>query len=144
MVPFAAAFRLRGLRINEYGRKTLELVVGDVSPWLHDALTFAQHLVISWIAALPLLVFVRHIADSRLRVLAGATYGAGLYVVLNSWALPFAFGDPTPWQLGFDMVYPSLVVHVVYGCVLPLVARRGSFAPSRAPQRRRHGQGKTL
>ena len=132
MIPFAAVFRSRGLRINEYGRKTLEMVVGDVSPRVHDALTLVQHLVISWIAAVPLLWIVRRIDDPRLAVAAGATYGAGLYVVLNSWALPFAFGDPTPWQLGFDTVYPSLVVHLVYGCSLAWLAHRGSFAPPRA------------
>jgi hypothetical protein len=131
MIPFAAIFRSRELRINEYGRKTFELGVGDVSPRLHDALTFAQHLFTSWIAALPLLVFVRRIADPRLGVLAGATCEVGLYVVLNSWALPFAFGDPTPWQLGFDTVYPSLVLHLVYSCVLALFVYRGSFARPR-------------
>jgi len=131
MIPFAAVFRARGLRINEYGRKTLELVVGDVSPWLHAALTLVQHLVISWIAAVPLLWIVRRLDNPRVAVAAGATYGAGFYVVVNSWALPFAFGDPSPWQLGFDTVYPSLVVHLVYGCVLAWLAHRGSFTPPR-------------
>ena len=35
MIRFAALFRAFGLRINEYGKKTLELVVGDVAPPLH-------------------------------------------------------------------------------------------------------------
>jgi hypothetical protein len=47
-----------------------------------------------------------------------------MYVVLNAWALPLAFGDPAPWRLGFDVVYPSLVVHLVYGAVLGWLATK--------------------
>lgn len=124
MIPFAAVFRARGLRINEYGRKTLELVVGDLPPRLHDVLTLLQHLVISWILAVPLLLLLRPVRDRPLAVLAGTAYGAGLYVVLNAWALPLAFGDPAPWRLGFATVYPSLVVHLVYGSSLAWLADR--------------------
>ena len=95
MIPFAALFRIFGLRINEYGRKTLELLVGEVASPLHDLLTFVQHMIISWV----------------------------VYVAVNSLALPLAFGDPTPWQLGAGTVYPSLAVHLVYGLVLAWVAR---------------------
>jgi hypothetical protein len=130
MIPFAALFRVVGLRINEYGRKTLELVVGHVaSPLLHWVLTFAQHLLISWFAAFPLLWLLRQVGDRTTRVFLGAFYGAAFYVVVNSWVLPLYFGDPTPWQLGIETVYPSLVIHLVYGVVLGLAARPG--APSR-------------
>ena len=122
MIPFAAVFRGFGLRINEYGRKTLELVVGDVASPLRDVLMFAQHLLISWVAAVPLLLVLARIAGRRQRILVGAGYGAGFYVVMNSLALPLAFGDPTPWQLGAMTVLPSLTVHLVYGVVLALVA----------------------
>lgn len=124
MIPFAAFFRSRGLRINEYGRKTLELVVGDVAPPLQHVLTFVQHMIISWTAAVPFLVLLPRIPGRRARVAFGAAYGAGFYVVMNSLALPFAFGDPTPWQLGWATVYPSLTIHLVYGVVLTLFARR--------------------
>lgn len=127
MIPFAAVLRAFDLRVNEYGRKTLELLVGDVAPALHYLLTFVQHLVISWVAAVPLLLLLRSIADRRVRILAGAMYGAAFYAVINSLALPFAFGDPTPWQLGFATVYPSLVIHLVYGLAIALVARPGVF-----------------
>jgi len=130
MIPFAAVFRARGLRINEYGRKTLALVVGEVPPRLHDLLTFIQHLLISWAVAVPLLVVLRGIADRRARLLAGAAYGAAFYVVVNAWALPWVFGDPTPWTLGIDTIYPSLVVHLVYGVVLALAARPVEILPS--------------
>jgi uncharacterized membrane protein YagU involved in acid resistance len=63
------------------------------------------------------------IADQRARLLVGAVYGAAFYAAVNSSALPFAFGDPTPWELGFGTVYPSLVVHIVYGFSVALVAR---------------------
>jgi uncharacterized membrane protein YagU involved in acid resistance len=124
MIPFAAFFRSRGLRINEYGRKTLELVVGDVAPPLQHVLTFVQHMIISWTAAMPFLLLLPHMPGRDARVAAGAAYGAGFYVVMNSLALPLAFGDPTPWQLGWATVYPSLTIHLIYGVVLALVAHR--------------------
>ena len=123
MIPFAALFRASGLRINEYGRKTLELVVGEVAPPLSYVLSFAQHLLISCAAAIPLLWVLGRIDRRRTRVLIGALYGAGFYVAANSLALPLFFGDATPWELGIDFVYPSLVIHVVYGVVLGLVAQ---------------------
>jgi len=123
MVPFAAVFQRLGLRVNEYGRKTLAAVVGDVAPPLYYLLSFAQHLVISWVAAVPLLVLLRHMPERRARLAAGMTYGAAFYLVINSFALPLAFGDATPWELGFTTVYPSLVIHLVYGLVVGLAAR---------------------
>ena len=123
MIPFAALFRALGLRINEYGRKTLELIVGPVASPLHEVLTFAQHLLISWFAAVPLLLILVRISDRSTRMVVGALYGAAFYVVMNSWAMPLYFGDPTPWALGFETVYPSLVIHLVYGVVLGLTAR---------------------
>jgi len=130
MVPFAMVFRARGLRVNEYGRKTLALLVGEVGPPWRDILMLVQHLMISWVAALPLLLLLRSIPDRGARLAAGAAYGAVFYVGMNSLALPFAFGDPTPWQLGFDTVYPSLVVHLVFGVVVALVARPLGLRPS--------------
>lgn len=133
MIPAAAIFRARGLRVNEYGRKTLDLVVGDVAPPLHLVLTFVQHLVISMLAALPLLLlferFFQADAERRTRILFGAAYGAGFYVVMNSLALPLAFGDPTPWALGFETVYPSLAIHLIYGAVLGWTVRPRAHEP---------------
>lgn len=129
MIPFAAVFRASGLRINEYGSKTLGLLVGQVEPPLHYLLTFVQHLFISWIVAVPLLLLLHRFSQRRDRVRIGLIYGAGFYVVVNALALPFAFGDPTPWQLGFETVYPSLVVHLVYGFVIGLLARGPAATP---------------
>ncbi len=134
MVPPGLAFRVFGLRINEYGRKTLTLLIGDVVPPLQLLLGFVQHLVISWIAAAPLLLLLGAVSDRRARVLVGAGYGTAFYVVVNGLALPLAFGDPRPWELGVDAVYPSLVVHLVYGVVVALTARSvtaGLLRPAR-------------
>lgn len=125
MIPFAAFFRARGLRINEYGRKTLALFVGDVAPPLHLLLTLVQHLIISCLVAVPLLLLLTRVAG-RARLVTGVLYGAAFYAVVNSLALPFAFGDPTPWQLGFATIYPSLSIHLVYGLVVALMARPGA------------------
>lgn len=126
MVPFAALFQRFGLRVNEYGRKTLALVVGDVSGPTHYLLTFIQHIAISWVVALPLLMLLGRLSRKRDRLLAGIAYGAAFYLGVNSLALPIAFGDPTPWRLGFSVVYPSLFIHLVYGFTVALVSRRES------------------
>jgi hypothetical protein len=122
MIPFGVVFRIFGLRINEYGRKTLALVVGEVRPPGAILLALLQHLVISWIVAVPLLFLLDRMAHRRTRVLVGMAYGAAFYAIVNSLVLPFAFDDPTPWQLGLDAVYPSLTVHLVYGAVIALMA----------------------
>lgn len=96
MIPFALLFRSLGLRVNEYGRKTIEFVVGGFS-------------------------------RKRDRLLIGLAYGAGFYVAVNSLALPLAFGDSTPWRLGFTVVYPSFVIHLAYGFAVALFARPGAL-----------------
>ena len=128
MVPFAAVFQRVGLRVNEYGRKTLALLVGDVSAPLVSLLTFIQHFAISWVVAVPLLLMLGRRSRRRDRVLVGLAYGATFYVAVNSLALPFAFGDPTPWRLGFAVVYPSLLIHLVYGFTVAVLARSGTAA----------------
>jgi hypothetical protein len=100
MIPFAAFFRSRGLRVNEYGRKMLGLFVGDVSPATHQVLTFLQHLAISWIAAVPLLLVLARIPGKRDRLLVGLAYGAVFYVVVNSLALPWRSGIRLPGSSG--------------------------------------------
>jgi uncharacterized membrane protein YagU involved in acid resistance len=130
MIPFAAVFQRWGLRVNEYGRKTLALFAGDVSAPLHYLLTFLQHLVISWVVAVPLLLLLDRLSRRRDKIIAGLVYGAGFYVAMNSLLLPLAFGDPTPWRLGFAFVYPSLVIHLVYGLTVALLSRSGESAPS--------------
>ncbi len=123
MIPFAAVFRSFGLRVNEYGPKTLQLLVADAPAPFQSLLILIQHIVISWFAAVPLVVGLSGTSDRPIRVLVGALYGAAFYIVVNSLALPFAFGDATPWSLGLVTVYPSLIVHVVFGVAVALGAR---------------------
>lgn len=123
MIPFALLFRALGLRVNEYGRQTIEFVVGEVTPPLDSLLALVQHLAISWVVAVPLLLLLGRFSRKRDRLLIGLAYGAGFYVAVNSLALPLAFGDPTPWRLGFTVVYPSLVIHLAYGFTVALFAR---------------------
>jgi len=123
MIPFAAVFQRLGLRVNEYGRKTLELFVGEVSSPVHYLLTLIQHLAISWVVAVPLLLLLGGLSRRRNKLLVALAYGATFYAAVNSLALPLAFGDPTPWRLGFAVVYPSLFIHLVYGFTVALLAR---------------------
>jgi hypothetical protein len=123
MIPFAAMFRARDMRVNEYGRKTLELLVGDVASPTRELLMFAQHVVISWAAALPLLWWLGRTELGRgTRALVGLAYGTTFYVVVNSLLLPLAFGDPTPWRLGPATIVPSLFIHLVFGAVVAVLA----------------------
>ena len=127
MIPFAAVFRACGLRVNEYGRRTLALLVGEQPPHVHYLLTFVQHIVISWFAAVPLLFLFGRMRNQP-RVLVGALYGIAFYCGVNSLFLPLAFGDPTPWSLGLGTVYPSLVLHLVFGITVALAARESRKA----------------
>jgi len=121
MIPFGAVFQASGLRVNEYGRKTLALLVGEQPLRLLYLLGFFQHILISWFAAVPLLLLLARTGNQS-RLLVGALYGAMFYVVVNSVSLPLAFGDPSPWSLGLGSVYPSLVVHLVFGITVALTA----------------------
>jgi len=74
---------------------------------LHYLLTFIQHLAITWLVAVPLLL-LGGFSRRRDRLIVGLAYGAGFYIAVNSLALPFAFGDPTPWELGFESIQAAL------------------------------------
>jgi hypothetical protein len=114
MMPFGFAFRALGLRVGHYGPKFAALFVNDPGP----AFQFAQHIVLGWLSAAPLVLLLcfRRIALSP--VVAGSVYGVVYYVAVNSLALPLYFGDELPWQKGMATVIPSLVIHVVFGaCV---------------------------
>jgi len=65
--------------------------------------------------------------------LLGALYGAGIWLVVNSISLPLVFGRLTPWALGWPAMWPSLAVHVVYGLVAAVVARRLAHPKDQAP-----------
>lgn len=120
MIPFGLAFRFLDLRVGHYGPKFAELIFGSSTP----VLLFAQHLVIGWLSALPLLWLLTATAAGKFPILAGTLYGAAYYLAVNSLVLPLLFCDPTPWQLGLDHIYPSLIVHLVFGGSIGVTARR--------------------
>jgi uncharacterized membrane protein YagU involved in acid resistance len=118
MMPFGFAFRAMGLRVGYYGPKFASLLTADPSPLF----LFTQHMVIGWLSALPLILII---AQTRLSpVVTGILYGVAYYVAVNSLALPLYFGDPTPWNLGWAVIFPSLVVHVVFGGCVGFLASR--------------------
>lgn len=129
MMPAGLLFKALGLRVGHYGPKLAEWLFGEPT----RALLFAQHIVLGWVSALPLLWLLPRVRGLRARLALGTLYGAAYYIALNSLALPWFFGDPTPWQLGVDVVYPSLLVHLVFGLSIAItsaafVARSRSFA----------------
>lgn len=120
IMPLSPLFKAAGLRIGHYGPMFAALFFDNPQPWL----LFAQHLVIGWGSALPLLVMLAKTSAGRQPLLAGAAYGAGYYAAVNSLALPIYFGDTLPWQLGTATVLPSLVGHILYGASLGMTSKR--------------------
>jgi uncharacterized membrane protein YagU involved in acid resistance len=129
MIPFGLLLRrVLGYSLNVYGELLVKTLLGSVPPWAMAV----EHLLISVAMALPLVVLVGRTAR-RSPLLLGALYGAAVWLVVNSLLLPAAFGRPTPWRLGWSAIWPSLMVHVIYGTVAAMVAGRSSRpAASRA------------
>ena len=120
IMPVGFISKYLGLRIGHYGPKLAELLFGSTA----QAVVMAQHLVIGWLSATPLLVALVLIGNRASPVLIGAIYGMGYYLVINSLALPLLFGDLTPWQLGFSYIYPSLIGHILFGASIGFTARK--------------------
>jgi uncharacterized membrane protein YagU involved in acid resistance len=119
MMPFGILFKLLDLRVGYYGPKLATLLFGEPT----RLVLFVQHLVLGWVSALPLLVILVRLQGKAAPTAIGAAYGLVYYVVVNSLALPLFFGDPTPWQLGFSFIYPSVLIHLVFGACIGLTAR---------------------
>lgn len=133
IMPVGFLFRLLGYRIGHYGPKLGALIFGNLpEPWF-QALLLLQHFVIGWLSTAPLLLLLVFARYTQSPILFGALYGAGYYVVVNSLALPIAFADPTPWQIGLNTVFPSLVGHIVFGISIAVTARRFEATQRRAP-----------
>lgn len=124
MIPFGFVFQLLGLRVGHYGKKLLEVFFTNYSEMTFRLLMFIEHFVIGWLSAAPLLVLLVLLKNRLAAWAVGAIYGLGYYVILNSFALPLFFGDQTPWTLGFSVMYPSLVIHIVFGVSISLTATR--------------------
>jgi len=119
MMPFGFLFRLLELRVGYYGPKLGALLFGEPTRFV----LFLQHLVIGWVSALPLLLILVRLHGTAAPMAIGAAYGLAYYVVVNSLALPLFFGDPTPWQLGFSFIYPSVLIHLVFGVCIGVTSR---------------------
>ena len=128
MMPFGLFFKWAGLRVGHYGPKLGEFLFGVQPEPLMQVLLLIQHLVIGWLSAVPLLLFWLWRSPREIRLADGLVYGAMYYVLVNAFALPLVFGDPFPWQLGWAYVYPSLIVHLVFGLSLAVTARFFRFA----------------
>lgn len=118
MIPFGMVFFALGLRVNEYGTKVIRTFFGDQPPGVRFVLFVIEHFVISWSVSMPLLLALLVTQRKLPALVTGLAYGAGFYVLINSLALPWAFGDPTPWQLGVKVIYPSLIIHLIYGMTI--------------------------
>ena len=120
MIPVGILLRrVLGYSLNVYGELLLQTLLGRTPAW---ALA-VEHFLISWGMALPLVAVLGHLRRAR-PFAVGAAYGAVIWLVVNSLALPLAFGRPTPWQLGWPAIWPSLAVHLVYGLAASAVAVR--------------------
>jgi len=134
MIPFGLVFFALGLRVNEYGMAVIQTFFGDLPAGVRFLLFAVEHFLISWTVAFPLLCAFLWLRGRLPALWLGIAYGLAFYVVMNSLLLPLLFGDPTPWQLGFEVIYPSLIVHVVYGVVIWWASQRfvQRYAASRA------------
>lgn len=123
MIPFGLMFRALDMRVGHYGRRLIEVGIGDVPLPVFRALLMTEHLLIGWLTTWPLLLAMVWLAGRVPNWIMGLAYGAGYYVAINSLLLPMAFGDPTPWELGVATIVPSLVVHLVFGASIAFTAR---------------------
>ncbi len=122
MMPFGFLFKFFGLRVGHYGPKLAAVLFDEPTALLQ----FAQHIVIGWLSALPLLIILSRYRGSFTPIAMGSAYGIAYYLIVNSLALPMLFGEPTPWQLGFNFIYPSLSVHIVFGASIGFTASKFS------------------
>jgi len=126
MMPVGFLFRALEMRVGHYGPKFAALYLDAPGPLA----LFLQHLVLGWVSALPLCFLPIHRGSILSALAIGALYGVAYYVLINSLALPFYFGDQLPWVPGAVVVAPSLVVHVAFGaavaCAIYLLRRSRS------------------
>ena len=124
MIPFGLSFRALDMRVGFYGEKLmLAMFSGLDGPALRVAVMI-EHFIIGWLTAWPLLLAMVYLRERIAEPLVGLAYGIGYYVVINAWLLPLAFNDPSPWQLGWQTVVPSLVVHIVFGVSIALTGQK--------------------
>jgi hypothetical protein len=107
--------------VNVYGELVVQAILGRRAFWA----LIVQHVLISWVLAIPLVLLAPRRGRARFLAL-GVAYGAVVWVAVNSLALPILFGRPTPWQTGWAAIWPSLTVHLVYGLATAAAVGAGS------------------
>ena len=120
MIPPGMLFKYFEMHIGNYGPKFGAFLFGEINPLI----LFIQHIIISCLSSVPLILLFIKTNWHRTAILAGVIYGIIYYVVVNSLLLPIFFKDPTPWELGFSYVYPSLLIHIIYGVTIGVTGRR--------------------
>lgn len=119
MMPAGYVFTELGLRVGHYGPKFATLYMSSPG----ETALLVQHFVLGWISAIPLVLMPLHRMSLLKATIAGIVYGALYYIVVNSLALPLYFGDELPWSLGWSVVYPSLIVHIIFGIAVAYTVR---------------------
>ncbi|MFP5372454.1 MAG: hypothetical protein ACLGI3_17130, partial [Actinomycetes bacterium] len=88
------------------------------------------HLVVSCLAAVPLaVVLLARTTDSHARLI-GLAYGSAWWATINGLALPWLYQRPTPYEIGWADMCPSLLVHAVFGVVTAAVLVRRVPGPT--------------
>lgn len=139
MVPVGLALSAAGFEVNRYGELLAEQLTGSRRP----AVLFALHLVIGVVSVVPLAVAAAAALRPRrmIMLVGGAVYGAAYWLGVNALALPLLYDRPFPWMEGVASVWPSLLVHVVYGLAAALaLAQAQSAMPDRTGPRHRGTQ----
>lgn len=118
MVPVGLALSAAGFEVNRYGELLAEQLTGTRRP----AVLFVLHLLIGVVSAVPAVVIAALLRPRRgILVVGGAVYGAVYWLGINALSLPITYRRPFPWTEGLASVWPSLLVHVIYGLVVALV-----------------------
>ena len=118
MMPFGAALRALGYQVNVYGELMVRALLGS-APMLAQ---LVLHVVVSITLAIPFVLFARWRGGAN--HIPGAVYGLLAWAAMNATLLPLLFERSTGWALGFRVVWPSLLVHLVYGASLGAVTAR--------------------
>ena len=144
MIPVGLAIlQVPGATANVYGELLAHQLFGATT-W---SALFAVHMLVGWLAALPVVAAGWLLARAAARppgagwaLLAGLIYGAGMWLVVNSMMLPWLYGRPNPWALGWPAIWPSLLVHLVYGAVTAYVVAGASRMTHARSRERTTGQ----
>lgn len=133
MIPIGLFLTVIGYPVGLYSERVAVWLLGFTTP----SVVFIEHMAIS--SSLAVVLVLASAAAIRRwssgQALAwGAGYGAVIWLVVNSLVLPVVFGEATPWELGFAAVWPSLLVHVIFGAVVEALARADTVRKA-APRR---------